>query len=194
VSAYDLDHVVTSAAGRRDPDVVVPRPEHGLVSLQRLTGNQAVSRLLRMTETEGAELSSGVEERINAARGGGAPLATDVRAQMERSFATDFGRVRVHTGAEAHALNRDVGGRAFTTGSDVFFAGGEYRPGTSSGRELIAHELAHVVQQDGATVHGKLELGRADDPLEAEADEAARSVIRAEADGSANEDREERAT
>jgi Domain of unknown function (DUF4157) len=192
MSARELEHVATSFVAGRDAEVVTRRPEHALVHLQRLAGNQAVTRLLRMTETEGAELSSGVEERINAARGGGEPLATDVRAQMERSFAADFGRVRVHTGGEAHALNRDVGARAFTTGPDIFFSGGEYRPGTSGGRELIAHELAHVVQQDGAAVHGKLELGRADDPLEAEADEAARSVMRAEADVGSDEEREER--
>jgi hypothetical protein len=110
---------------------------------------------------------------------------------MERSFATDFGRVRVHTGAEATALNRAVGARAFTTGPNIFFGGGEYRPGTSAGRELIAHELTHVVQQDGATVQGKLELGRADDPLEAEADEAARSVMRAEGEPEREEERDE---
>src|SRR5262249_16609741 len=83
------------------------------------------------------------------ARGGGQPLAENVRAPMERAFGVGFGRVRVHTDANAVALNRSMRARAFTTEQDIFFKEGEYHPGCKEGRELIAHELAHVVQQNG---------------------------------------------
>ena len=56
----------------------------------------------------------------------------------------------MHTDDGAAALDRAVSARAFTTGSDIYFAHGEYRPGTPDGDELIAHEVAHVVQQRGA--------------------------------------------
>ena len=63
--------------------------------------------------------------------------------------------------------------RAFTTGTDVFFASGEYRPGPSSGEELLAHELAHVVQQRGAPTSGPLVVSQPGDALEVDADRAA---------------------
>jgi Domain of unknown function (DUF4157) len=77
----------------------------------------------------------------------GQPLDTATRAFMESRFGRDFSRVRVHTGGDAAASARAVGARAYTYGSDVFFGAGQYSPGTYEGRGLLAHELAHVVQQ-----------------------------------------------
>jgi hypothetical protein len=71
---------------------------------------------------------------------------------MEPVFGADFSQVRVHTDTQANTLNRTLSARAFTTGRDIFFRQGEYRPGSSTGQELIAHELTHVVQQGGAGV------------------------------------------
>jgi hypothetical protein len=67
---------------------------------------------------------------------------------MERVFGADFSGVRVHTDAHSDSLNHSLHARAFTTGKDIFFKQGEYNPGSSTGQELIAHELAHVVQQN----------------------------------------------
>jgi len=69
---------------------------------------------------------------------------------MESAFGHDFSRVRVHTDARAAALSANLNARAFTVGSDIAFATGEYRPGNIVGEALIAHELAHVVQQEAA--------------------------------------------
>ena len=77
----------------------------------------------------------------------GRPLEPGTRATMERSFGHDFGSVRVHTDARAAESARAVHARAYTVGSDVVFADGRYAPGTEDGRRLLAHELAHVVQQ-----------------------------------------------
>jgi len=83
--------------------------------------------------------------------GGGAPLEGSVRARMEGAFGRDFSHVRVHTGTHAGALTSELASRAFTVGSHVAFAPGEFHPGTPVGDALLAHELAHVVQQrDGA--------------------------------------------
>ena len=78
---------------------------------------------------------------------GGRPLPPAERAFFEPRMGADFGDVRVHTGPRAEALASEVQARAFTHGRDVVFGRGEYGPGSSSGRRLMAHELAHVVQQ-----------------------------------------------
>jgi hypothetical protein len=79
--------------------------------------------------------------------GGGAPLQQPTLGQMERGFGADFEPVRVHVDATADRLNTEVGARAFTVGSDIAFAAGQYQPGTSAGDMLIAHELTHTIQQ-----------------------------------------------
>jgi hypothetical protein len=84
-------------------------------------------------------------------RSSGAPLDRGSRQFFESRFAHDFSRVRVHTGAPAEQSADEVGARAYTVGSDVVFARGEYSPNSSDGRRLLAHELAHVVQQDSAS-------------------------------------------
>ncbi len=81
---------------------------------------------------------------------GGGPLPAGLRADMERRFGHDFGRVRLHVDARAAAAAAAVGARAYTVGPDVAFAAGEYAPNTDAGRRLIAHELAHVLQQGAA--------------------------------------------
>lgn len=77
----------------------------------------------------------------------GRPLEPSARNFMEGRFGTDFGGVRVHAGAEASSAARAMDARAYTLGSDIVFGQDEYRPGTHDGRRLLAHELAHVVQQ-----------------------------------------------
>ena len=71
---------------------------------------------------------------------------------MESRFAMDLGGVRVHNGPDAAALSRELSARAFTFGSDIYFAEGQYRPETESGKHLLAHELAHV-GQGGSMIH-----------------------------------------
>jgi hypothetical protein len=78
---------------------------------------------------------------------GGAPLPAGTRTFMERSFGQDFGDVRLHTDHQAAALNRRLDARAFTTGNHVYVAPSELAAGARQGRHLLAHELAHVVQQ-----------------------------------------------
>lgn len=90
----------------------------------------------------------GMASRIQAlTAGGGRPLDTVTRSFFEPRFGYDFGTVRTHTGTEAAGAAQALGARAFTVGDHIFFGAGEYRPGGHEGRRLIAHELAHTVQQ-----------------------------------------------
>jgi hypothetical protein len=85
--------------------------------------------------------------RIDSQRGGSQSLPAGERAFFEPRLGADLSPVRVHDGGDADSLNRRLGAKAFTVGEDLFFARGEYRPGTPAGRHLIAHELAHVMQR-----------------------------------------------
>jgi hypothetical protein len=79
--------------------------------------------------------------------GGGMPLPGAVRSFMDARFGADFGAIRIHTDARAAMLSARLGARAFTLGPDVYFARDEFQPGSMDGRELIAHELTHTIQQ-----------------------------------------------
>jgi Domain of unknown function (DUF4157) len=96
-----------------------------------------------------ADAAGPLESGLSAARGGGSPLAPEVRAFMEPRMGVDFGRVRVHTDARAARLNRGLGALAFTHGHDIYYGAGR-APGNDA---LTAHELTHVVQQAGAGPH-----------------------------------------
>jgi hypothetical protein len=96
--------------------------------------------------------ASGLETGVNALQGGGQPLDAATRSFFEPRFGHDFSQVRVHTGSRAHDLASAVQARAFTLGRDIVFARGEYTPGDSTGRRLLAHELTHVVQQRHSAV------------------------------------------
>jgi uncharacterized protein DUF4157 len=106
----------------------------------------------------------------NAVQTEGKPLDTAVRAYMEPRFGHDFSKVRVHADADASAATSAA--LAYTTGNHVVFGAGRYRPDTVAGRWLIAHELAHVIQQQGATP-GTAGVSR---PLEREANDAGMHV------------------
>ena len=93
------------------------------------------------------DVSGALEERIDNTGEDGQALSEVAREPMERAFGADFSDVRVHTDAEADALNKSLQARAFTRGHDIFFRQGEYSPDSGDGRKLIAHELTHVVQQ-----------------------------------------------
>jgi hypothetical protein len=124
----------------------------------------------------GGRAAPAFTDRVDAARGGGRPLPRATRERLDDALGPAVAGMRVHADARADALARAVAARAFTVGSDVFFAGGEYRPGSAAGDELIAHEAAHVAQQAGAAAAGPLTIMPADDAREREADAVARAM------------------
>ncbi|MDA0266881.1 MAG: DUF4157 domain-containing protein [Cyanobacteria bacterium] len=95
----------------------------------------------------GGDVGGDLEQRIQRSRGQGQEIAAPMRGKLEEAFGRDFGGVRIHANTEADQLNRAVQAKAFTTGNDIYFKQGEYRPESRGGQELLAHELTHVVQQ-----------------------------------------------
>lgn len=102
---------------------------------------------------------------------------------MESAFSSNFAGVRVHTGPAAHDAALALGARALTAGTNILFRAGEYQPGTPGGDRLLAHELAHVVQQAHGLPQAILDTGAADH-LERAADQASPTAER-EAHGAA---------
>lgn len=95
----------------------------------------------------GGVVDEGVARQIEEARGGGRALDPATRSRMEAGFGADFGGVRIHEDGRADTLSRSLNAKAFTTGRDIFFANG-----VSSDTRVLAHELAHTVQQGAAPV------------------------------------------
>ncbi|MGB7521327.1 MAG: DUF4157 domain-containing protein, partial [Spirulinaceae cyanobacterium] len=111
--------------------------------------------VMRHGGEQGGGVDSGVEQNIQGAKGSGQELSEKIKEPMEQAFGSDFSQVKVHTDGNANQLNRSLNSRAFATGQDIFFKQGEYNPENTSGQELIAHELTHVVQQNGSKVQRK---------------------------------------
>jgi hypothetical protein len=113
-----------------------------------------------------------------ALRSPGQALDADTRAFMEPRFGHDFSQVRVHADARGSESVRAVHARAYTVGRDVVFGAGQYSPGASEGRRLIAHELAHVVQQGSSPATGRfgIEMGSPSSSQEAEADAISNAI------------------
>jgi hypothetical protein len=116
---------------------------------------QRSSMVQRRPSTGGIAATDDLETSIQQSRGGGQPLANDIKQPMEQAFGADFSSVNIHTDNNSDKLNKSIQARAFTTGQDIFFRQGEYSPGSNTGKELLAHELTHVVQQNGSAVQRK---------------------------------------
>jgi hypothetical protein len=160
---------------RREP---APAPTDALRRVASHTGNAAFARFAESGSgiLPGGRVHPDVESAIAAARGGGRALDAPVRERVGEALDDPLADVRVHADERADALARSVSARAFTTGTDIFFAHGEYRPRTASGDALLAHELTHVVQQRGSPATGPLTVTDSGGALEAEAEAMAREL------------------
>jgi len=121
-----------------------------VLNLQRMAGNESVSALLGQQEDE--EPRSPVHDVVGS--GGGSPLEPGARSFLEGRMGADFSDVRVHTGGSADASARSINAQAYTVGTDVVFREGAYQPDSPGGRHVLAHELAHVMQQKAGPVSG----------------------------------------
>ena len=133
-----------------------------LLRLQSSHGNRFVQRLLEAPvlqrdcgcggtcsdcgskQLESSPVPSVVNEVLSSP---GQPLDASTRAFMEPRFGRDFEEVRIHTGTKATELAKAVAAMAYTVGQDIIFAAGQYNPTSHEGRHLLAHELAHTIQQ-----------------------------------------------
>lgn len=138
----EADRVAERVMRMPDPAAPVVRPSGEPPAVQRLCTE--CEEQLHRKEASGAEV---VGSDFQHPRDGGRPLPDTDQGFFEPRFGRDFSQVRVHTGPAAGEAARSVGALAYTMGSDVVFGEGQYRPGTEGGRKLLAHELAHVIQQ-----------------------------------------------
>jgi hypothetical protein len=143
-------------------------------------GNAAssVGRALFKAREGGEKEAGGDPEAIRSQLSHGHSLDGKTRQRMENAFGVSFSGVRVHTGAQAETLSQNMNARAFTVGSDIAFGPGEYSPGTLVGDALIAHELAHTVQQgNGSSAKVASRGDHSYDALEEQADVAAVNAV-----------------
>lgn len=183
MDAHEFDRVTTVTRRATEHQQPVERSPllsmpSALMNLQRLAGNESVSALLAQ-EQEEAQVSP-VREVVGS--GGGSPLDPGARSFLEGRMGTDFSDVRIHTGPKADESARSISAQAYTVGSDVVFRSGAYQPDTQAGRHVLAHELAHVVQQKagpvaGSPAPGGISISHPADPFEQAAERAADSAM-----------------
>jgi hypothetical protein len=149
----EADRVADQVMGLPDSAVPLGAAEQQPIKARpAASGPQLVSR---STNRIDAQRSRAVPHQVaNVVGSAGKPLDRETRSFFEPRFGFDFSHVRVHADAEAAASARAIGALAYTAGSQLAFAAGQYQPDSFEGRRLLAHELAHVVQQDGGAAGG----------------------------------------
>ncbi|MBT3076827.1 MULTISPECIES: DUF4157 domain-containing protein [Streptomyces] len=196
-----------AATGRAD---VVGTAGMGL--LQRTVGNSALGPLIQRARSASPSSTGAEQEEVPAqdgagaqdgafaqdevageqrspvhdvvSSGGGSPLDTDTRADMERRMGADFSDVRIHHDSAADASAKGVGAHAYTVGNNVVFQRDAYDPASPQGRTTLAHELTHVIQQRNGPVEGTEAPGgiRVSDPSDRFEREAVANAERVLAD------------
>ncbi len=146
-----------SGLGTNGAAVSNPEPQDTIQKQEERHEDEEPEDLVRLKAAGAAsdDSAGSLAQRAATAVGlTGQPLGRDTRAYFEPRFGRDFSNVRIHTHAHARDASHALGARAFTLGRNIGFAGGEYAPRSPEGRRLLAHELAHVVQQDQGTAPG----------------------------------------
>jgi hypothetical protein len=167
VSHSGQDHDI--AAGRGSRTAQLEAPTHPVMS-----------GLIQRKARDDNGVADGADSALAAASSGsGAPLPETVMRKFESSLGADLSDVRVHTGPESAAAADAVGARAYTVGQNIHFAAGQYDPSSAGGEHLLAHEVAHTVQQQGGTPtrQHKLAVSAPQDAAEYEADRAADAMV-----------------
>ena len=121
--------------------------EEMLTKLQKQAEEEEEPVQAKMIQRKEATVSTKVENRIEVQKGGGVPLPDDLREELEHSMNSTFKHVRIHYDINADQLCQELNALAFTVGNHIFFKSGRYQPFTKTGKELLAHELTHVMQQ-----------------------------------------------
>lgn len=171
-------------AAALDADVA---PGRKAASSRLVAPTQPITSALiqRKAERDGngvaADASEHVERAASSPSGSGAALPDGLRSRFESSLGADLSSVRVHTGAASATAAQAVGAKAYTIGQDIHFGAGTYDPSSSAGQHLLAHEVAHTVQQSGGAAtrkaQFKLEVSTPHDQHELEADRAADAMV-----------------
>jgi Domain of unknown function (DUF4157) len=168
-SQRDGSQVLNRTGIRRGQPSLSPRPGTTLVAHKKEDPSPTAQRdkmpeeeekertaqIGRMTLERVGEANNGVSPHAEAAvsvasTSVGKPLPSYLQGKFEHAFGVDLRPVRIHTGPQSVAATRAVSAPAYTTGNDIHFNHGEHNPDTAEGQHLLAHEVAHTVQQGGA--------------------------------------------
>lgn len=125
---------------------------HHKISLQRKCAaceeEEEDQKLMRKGESGGGIVAGpSLVSQLNTSKGTGMPLPASTKGFMENSIGADLSKVRVHSDRKATEMSRRIHAKAFTHGTDIYFNQGEFKPHTSQGKRLLAHELVHTMQQ-----------------------------------------------
>jgi hypothetical protein len=151
-----VDDMSVNPAERSAADIYEHEAERLSDQVMRSPGSQPVRARVTGRAGQAKRIKSHASGSVppvvlDALSSPGEPLDATTRAFMERRLAHDFGRVRIHANDKAAESARAVSASAYTVGRNVVFAAGQYAPENAQGRRLLAHELVHVMQQEGAT-------------------------------------------
>lgn len=154
-----LDTTITCAPSKASADLGASDLGESVATSGDATGMADTSQTMQAARADGGDSMHAADEiatSVQAVMGSsnGQPLDDPTRSFMESRFSHNFGHVRVHTDGEAARSAASARASAYTIGSDIVFAAGQYQPNTDSGRHLLAHELTHVVQQSEGPVSG----------------------------------------
>gem|GEM_PF-1353909 len=116
-------------------------------------------------KTAGIAPKRNIETQLKKSKGKGQTIDAKTRMEMEQGFGADFSNVKIHTDSEAENLSNDLGAQAFTTGNDIYFNEGKYDPNSKEGKHLLAHELTHTIQQNGANAIQKNSKKKSEEKL-----------------------------
>jgi hypothetical protein len=163
---------------QQNEDVVTSAHRHS--STLAAPANPIESGIVMRKARDANGVADGAEAAVGAASASaGSALPGPLMRKFESSLGADLSSVRVHTGGESATAASAVGARAYTIGQDIHFGAGQYDPSSAGGQHLLAHEVAHTVQQRGGapTRQNKLEVSQPHDAHEHEADRAADAMV-----------------
>ncbi len=148
----------------QDEDALEPEPEMAAAAADEAEAPEEEAsfqmKSAHATPTDTLSAPLGLAQALSHTKGSGSPLPPQTRTLMEHTIGADFSQVRLHTDEKAAQMSDSVQAQAFTHGQDIYFNTGKYQPDTPSGKRLLAHELAHVTQQNQGNVVRRF-LGKA---------------------------------
>jgi hypothetical protein len=159
----EADRTADKVMRMPEPPVTGARPGTGNVNAGPKS-NPLTLYPKRSVDSGAGPVKSRISNRLGSQGNNGSAMDPGTRGFFEPRFEADLGHVRIHTGSRAAELSSELSARAFTIGSDIYFNEGQYQPSSESGKHLLAHELAHTLQQngnDGNVIRRKCDVDRA---------------------------------
>lgn len=137
----------------------IPKEEEKNNIQRKCAGCEKEEKEKVQTKSEGnaTQAPSSMASQLQDSKGRGSNLSATTLSEMNHSFGRDFSNVKIHNDQDAVNMNKSLNAQAFTTGNDIYFNSNKFNPGTTKGKELLAHELTHVVQQTGAQSQNHLQ-------------------------------------